>query len=75
MNLGSVGEVVDDGLTGVVFSDLDQMAARTGARPCPRLAASPRKRAVERFGVERMVNEYVAVYQRIVEAPSGRATD
>jgi hypothetical protein len=34
-----------------------------------------RERAVERFGVERMVNEYVAVYRRIVEAHRGRNTD
>jgi hypothetical protein len=27
-----------------------------------------RERAVARFGVERMVNEYIAVYTRMVEA-------
>jgi hypothetical protein len=26
-----------------------------------------RQRAVERFGIERMVREYIAVYQRLVE--------
>ena len=31
-----------------------------------------RERAVARFGVERMVDEYVAVYSRIVEAHRGR---
>jgi glycosyltransferase involved in cell wall biosynthesis len=74
LDLGSVGEVVDDGLTGVVFSDLDQMVAGL-ARVCALDRRRVRERAVERFGVERMVNEYVAVYQRIVEAHRGRATD
>ena len=31
-----------------------------------------RERAVARFGVERMVDEYVAVYHRIVEAHRAR---
>ena len=66
LDRGAVREVVDDGVTGMVFSDLDQMADGLAAR-----ARSDRRRirerAVARFGVERMVNEYVAVYERIVE--------
>jgi hypothetical protein len=50
----------------MVFSDLDQMADGL-----PRVLGLNRRRvrerAVARFGVERMVNEYLAVYQRIVE--------
>jgi glycosyltransferase involved in cell wall biosynthesis len=61
-----VREVVDDSITGMVFSDLDQMADGL-----PRVLGLNRRRvrerAVARFGVERMVNEYLAVYQRIVE--------
>jgi glycosyltransferase involved in cell wall biosynthesis len=66
LDRGAVREVVDDSITGMVFSDLDQMADGL-----PRVLGLNRRRvrerAVARFGVERMVNEYLAVYQRIVE--------
>ena len=74
LDRGAVREIVDDGVTGVVFSDLDQMAAGLN-RVCALDRRRVRERAVERFGVERMVNEYVAVYRRIVEAHRGRSTD
>jgi len=74
LDRGAVREMVDDGVTGMVFSDVEQMVAGL-----PRVYALNRRRvrerAVERFGVERMVNEYVAVYRRIVEAHRGRRTD
>jgi glycosyltransferase involved in cell wall biosynthesis len=67
LDRGAVREMVDDGVTGIVFDDLDQMAAGLD-----RVYALDRKhvreRAVERFGAERMVDEYVAVYRHIVEA-------
>ena len=66
LDRGAVREVVDEGVTGMVFSDLDRWS--TDFRACSRLdRRRVRERAVARFGVERMVNEYVAVYQRIVE--------
>jgi glycosyltransferase involved in cell wall biosynthesis len=74
LDRGAVREMVDDGVTGMVFSDVEQMVAGL-----PRVYALDRRRvrerAVERFGVERMVNEYVAVYRRIVETHRGRRTD
>ena len=67
LDKGAVREVVDDGVTGVVFDGLDQMVAglpTVFALDRPRVRA----RAVERFGAERMVREYIAVYQQVVEA-------
>ena len=68
LDRGAVREVVDDGITGVVFDDVDQMVDGL-----PRVMGLDRtrvrKQAVARFGVERMVREYAAVYQQIVEAP------
>jgi glycosyltransferase involved in cell wall biosynthesis len=62
---GAVREIVDDGITGIVFGDLDEMAAGL-----ERVFALDRRRvrehAVRRFGADRMVDEYVAVYQRLV---------
>ena len=67
LDRGAVREVVDDGVTGIVFDDLEQMVDGL-----PRVFALDRRRvrerAVARFGVERMVDEYVAVYTRLVEA-------
>jgi len=64
LDRGAVREVVEDGITGVVFDDLDQMAAGLD-----RVLGLDRhlvhRQAVERFGVDRMVDEYVAVYHRI----------
>jgi len=70
LDRGAVREVVDDGVTGIVFSDLEQMA-----NELPRIfdldRRRVRERVVARFGVERMVGEYVAVYRRILETRRG----
>jgi glycosyltransferase involved in cell wall biosynthesis len=67
LDRGAVREIVDDGVTGVVFEDLDQMVDGL-----PRVFALDRTRVrqqgVARFGVERMVREYTAVYGKVVEA-------
>ena len=71
LDKGAVREVVDDGETGIVFENLEQMA-----NELPRVfdldRRLVRKRAVARFGVARMVDEYVAIYRRIVEAQRAR---
>src|SRR4029077_2113589 len=65
LDRGAVREVVDDSITGMIFSDLDQMADGL-----PRVLGLDRRRvrdqAVKRFGVNRMVDEYLAVYQQVV---------
>jgi glycosyltransferase involved in cell wall biosynthesis len=71
LDKGAVREVVDDGVTGMVFENLEQMAA-----DLPRVFNLPRRavreRAVQRFGVDRMVREYERVYAHIVEAHRAR---
>ncbi len=71
LDCGAVREVVDEGITGVIADDLDAMAACL-----PSVFALDRRRvrarAVERFGVERMVKEYISVYQRVIEAARSR---
>jgi glycosyltransferase involved in cell wall biosynthesis len=70
LDRGAVREIVDDGVTGVVFSDLEQMTHELSS-----VLALDRRRvreqAVARFGVGRMVSEYIAVYRRLVEARRG----
>jgi len=66
-DLGAVREVVEQGVTGMFFNDLDSMAA--GLKSVFTLdRRRVRERAVARFGVERMVNEYIAVYERVIDS-------
>jgi glycosyltransferase involved in cell wall biosynthesis len=67
LDKGAVRELVDDGVTGIVFEDLEQMANDL-SRVFDLDRRRVRERAVARFGAERMVDEYVKVYTRIVEA-------
>jgi glycosyltransferase involved in cell wall biosynthesis len=71
LDRGAVREIVDDGVTGIVFSDLEQMTHEL-SRVMVLDRRRVRERAVARFGVARMVNEYVAVYRRVMEARCGR---
>jgi glycosyltransferase involved in cell wall biosynthesis len=63
---GSMVEIVDEGVTGFTVSDLDEAVAAVG-----RAAALDRTRvqarARERFDVERMVDDYLAVYRRLLD--------
>jgi glycosyltransferase involved in cell wall biosynthesis len=67
LNRGAVSEVVDQGVTGMIFDNLEHMA-----NELPRVfdldRRRVRERAVARFGVARMVDEYIRVYSRIVES-------
>jgi glycosyltransferase involved in cell wall biosynthesis len=71
LDRGAVREIVDDGVTGIVFNDLDEMASGL-----PRVMDLNRRRvrdhAVRRFGADRMVDEYVAVYEQTVKGHRGR---
>ncbi len=71
LDKGAVREIVDDGLTGIVFDDLEQMVNELG-RVFELDRRRVRERAVERFGIDRMVDGYVAVYRRIVEEHRAR---
>ena len=71
LDRGAVREVVDEGVTGLIFNDLEEMT-----HGLPRVFDLDRRRvherAVARFGTRRMVDEYLAVYNRIVEAHRAR---
>jgi glycosyltransferase involved in cell wall biosynthesis len=65
LDRGAVGELVEDGVTGGVFTSLDALVAKiddVSALDRARIRA----RALERFGPDRMVNEHVEVYRRLV---------
>ena len=61
---GAVSEVVDQGVTGGIFDSVDVLV--TGLPDVLALdRATVRRRAIERFGIARMVDEYVAIYERL----------
>jgi glycosyltransferase involved in cell wall biosynthesis len=70
LDCGAVREVVDEGVTGMVFGDLEEMV-----HGLPHVfgieRSRVRERAVAKFGSDRMVDEYVTVYRHIVEAHRG----
>jgi glycosyltransferase involved in cell wall biosynthesis len=62
---GSMPEIIDDGVTGYVVDDIEEAVAAVAlAGDLDR--ASVRKRAHDRFEVERMVDAYLAVYDRVL---------
>lgn len=68
---GSMAEVIDDGVTGFAVAGLEQaIDAVPAAVALDRRAV--RATAERRFGVARMVEEYVAVYRRILSGSRGR---
>jgi glycosyltransferase involved in cell wall biosynthesis len=63
--LGSMPEVVDPGITGFLATSVeDAVAILDDALKLDR--AQVRARAVERFSADRMVDDYLRLYQRIV---------
>jgi glycosyltransferase involved in cell wall biosynthesis len=73
LDRGAVREVVEDGVTGIVFENEASMQ-----EGLPRVFALDRQRVRERgiarFGAMRMVDEYIAVYDRLVEPGMTRGT-
>jgi glycosyltransferase involved in cell wall biosynthesis len=62
---GAMPEVVDEGVTGLLFHTVDRaVEAVAEAADLDRQAC--RARAVHRFGADRMVEDYLAVYHRLL---------
>ena len=73
LDRGAVREVVDDGITGVVFGDVESMA-----KGLKRVLALDRavvyRHAMHKFSVSRMVDQYVSAYRAIIQAgPRGES--
>lgn len=65
LDRGAVREVVDDGVTGYVFASVDDMV-----QGLDRVLALDRRtvraHATAKFGIDRMVDGYVAAYRRVI---------
>ena len=64
LDRGAVREIVEDGITGGIFSSLDQMVDGLAA-VIALDRASVRARTVARFGVEKMIDAYEEMYARL----------
>jgi glycosyltransferase involved in cell wall biosynthesis len=63
---GAVGEIVEDGVTGFICRDGDDLAARLAAVARGGFdRAACRRRALERWTSARMVRDYVALYESV----------
>jgi glycosyltransferase involved in cell wall biosynthesis len=71
LDRGAVREIVDDGMTGIVFGDLEQMVNDL-SRVFELDRRRVRERAVARFGITRMVDEYIRVYRQLLNSARGR---
>jgi glycosyltransferase involved in cell wall biosynthesis len=68
---GSMPELIEDGVTGLLVRSFDEAVAaigRVGEIDRARCAAAARAR----FGVERMTDEYIALYRRLLGTDQGR---
>ena len=63
---GSIPEVVDEGVTGYLATDVVSAVATVG-RAVRLDRAGVRARAEQRFGVDRMAEDYLRVYRRVLE--------
>ena len=73
---GAVEEVVQNGISGWVCRSVDEMAQRAGALPGAFSAANVRQFCRHYFSLERMVADYLQLYQELVaeDNPVGKST-
>lgn len=64
-NRGSMPELIDEGVTGMIVADVDGAVSAIHTTATLDRAAI-RAVAVERFGVDRMVDQYVRVYEQVI---------
>lgn len=70
LDRGAVREIVEHGITGGIFSSLDELVAGLPAVIAYDRAAV-RARAVERFGLARMIDAYEELYTRLAAGERG----
>ena len=70
--MGSVPELVEDGLTGFIAASREHMVEiiRPGGAADRFDRARCRQRAIERFSADRMVDDHVALYERVSTTPA-----
>jgi glycosyltransferase involved in cell wall biosynthesis len=71
---GAVGEVIDEGITGIIVDNIDQ--ARIASEQVASLdRRKVRRRFEERFTAHRMASDHLRVYRKLVHHASARPRD
>jgi glycosyltransferase involved in cell wall biosynthesis len=69
---GSVPEIINEGVSGFIVDSIDgAVAAAHRANALDRHAI--RAEFLQRFSVERMTRDYLAIYRRVAESRFGKA--
>jgi glycosyltransferase involved in cell wall biosynthesis len=71
---GSVPEVVDEGITGHIVNDVDEAIRKIG-RVLALDRGRVRRRFEQRFTAQRMVQEYVRIYEKLIGTGVRRGAD
>lgn len=71
-NRGSMPEVIKDGVTGFLVNNIEEAAARIKNIPDIK-RADCRRWVAERFSQERMVEDYIKIYEKILNKNTGKA--
>jgi glycosyltransferase involved in cell wall biosynthesis len=66
---GAMPELIDDGVTGAIVDDIEA-AVRAVGRVHQLDRAAIRATAVRRFGRDRMVRDYLSVYEQVLSRPA-----
>ena len=72
VDVGSVGEVIEDGKTGFVFEEFDEDYIKkvrelvTSSETLKSLGKAARERALKEFSVEKLVNSHLALFDEIL---------
>lgn len=69
---GSVPEVLEDGVTGYIVADIEE-AVQAVARVSTISRTRCREVFEERFSVSRMAQDYLRIYQRLLQGRTKRA--
>jgi glycosyltransferase involved in cell wall biosynthesis len=68
--MGSVPEVIENGVTGMLVDSIDDAVHAVGRLPAMDRQAI-RRRFEERFAATRMARDYVAAYNQLIDEGSG----
>jgi glycosyltransferase involved in cell wall biosynthesis len=71
---GSVPEVIDEGITGLIVDSVGEAARKIG-RVLALDRARVRRRFEQRFTAERMVQDYVKIYEKLISTGLRRGAD
>jgi glycosyltransferase involved in cell wall biosynthesis len=66
---GSIPEIIDDGVTGYICDNLDEMVSKIEQLPLIQRRKC-RESFQARFTVERMVKDYIAIYEQMATVPA-----